>query len=115
VTVVTWLPVVGAELVRTTADWPLRRKFKRLGIKTFTETAIGEWRGDGATLVDLRDGEKSDIAADALVLAGIPVAEDWLSRELAGSGLELHSIGDAVHPRRVHMAIHEGRKVGLGL
>jgi 2,4-dienoyl-CoA reductase-like NADH-dependent reductase (Old Yellow Enzyme family)/thioredoxin reductase len=115
VTVVTWLPVVGAELVRTTADWPLRRKFKRLGIKTFTETAIGEWRGDGATLVDLRDGEEADIAADALVLAGIPVAEDWLSRELAGSGLELHSIGDAVHPRRVHMAIHEGRKVGLGL
>jgi len=115
VTVVTWLPVVGAELVRTTADWPLRRRFKQLGVKTFTESAIGEWRGDGATLIDLRDGEKSEIAADALVLAGIPVAEDWLARDLADSGLEIHNIGDAVHPRRVHMAIHEGRKVAMGL
>ncbi|MDH3230357.1 MAG: FAD-dependent oxidoreductase [Alphaproteobacteria bacterium] len=115
VTVVTWLPVIGAELTRTTADWPVRRRFKQLGVRTFTETAIKEWRGDGATLADLRDGEATDIAADALVLAGIPVAEDWLSRELAGSGLEVHSIGDAVHPRRVQMAIHEGRKVAMGL
>jgi len=115
VTVVTWLPVIGAELTRTTADWPVRRRFKQLGVQTFTETAIREWRGDGATLIDLRDGEETEIAADALVLAGIPVAEDGLARDLADSGLELHSIGDAVHPRRVHMAIHEGRKVALAL
>jgi pyruvate/2-oxoglutarate dehydrogenase complex dihydrolipoamide dehydrogenase (E3) component len=115
VTVVTWLPVIGAELARTTADWPVRRRFKQLGVQTFTETAIKEWRGDGATLIDLRDGEETALAADSLVLAGIPVAEDWLARELDGSGLEVHNIGDSVHPRRVHMAIHEGRKVGLGL
>ena len=115
VTVVTWLPVIGAELTRTTADWPVRRRFKQLGVQTFTETAIREWRGDGATLIDLRDGEETEIAADALVLAGIPVAEDGLARDLADSDLEPHSIGDAVHPRRVHMAIHEGRKVALAL
>ncbi len=115
VTVVTWLPVIGAELARTTADWPVRRRFKQLGVQTFTETAIREWRGDGATLIDLRDGEETMLDADALVLAGIPVAEDWLARDLADSSLEVHNIGDSVHPRRVHMAIHEGRKVGLGL
>ena len=115
VTVVTWLPVIGAELTRTTADWPIRRRFKQLGVRTFTETAIKEWHGGGATLVDLRDGEEIRIDADSLVLAGIPVAEDWLARDLQGSGLEIHTIGDSVHPRRVHMAIHEGRKVGLGL
>jgi len=43
------------------------------------------------------------------------VAEDWLARDLEGENLEIHTIGDSVHPRRVHMAIHEGRKVGLGL
>jgi 2,4-dienoyl-CoA reductase-like NADH-dependent reductase (Old Yellow Enzyme family)/thioredoxin reductase len=115
VTVVTWLPVVGAELTRTTADWPVRRRFKQLGVQTLTETAIREWNGDGAMLVDLRDGEETVLAADSLVLAGIPVAEDWLARELEGSGLEIYTIGDSVHPRRVHMAIHEGRKVALGL
>ncbi|MCK5274558.1 MAG: oxidoreductase, partial [Alphaproteobacteria bacterium] len=115
VTVVSWLPVIGAELTRTTADWPIRRRFKQLGVRTCTETAIGEWCGDGAILIDLRDGEETVLAADSLVLAGIPVPEDWLARELEGSGLEIHSIGDSVHPRRVHMAIHEGRKVGLRL
>jgi len=115
VTVVTWLPVIGAELVRTTADWPIRRRFKQLGVRSCTETSIKEWHGNGATLVDLRDGEETRIDANSLVLATIPVAEDWLARELDGSGLEIHSIGDSVHPRRVHMAIHEGRKVGLGL
>ena len=115
VTVVTWLPVVGAELTRTTADWPIRRRFKQLGVQTHTETAIRAWNGDGATLVDLRDGEETLLAADSLVLAGIPVAEDWLAGELEGSGLEIHTIGDSVHPRRAHMAIHEGRKVGLQL
>ena len=115
VTVVSWLPVIGAELTRTTADGPVRRRFKQLGVQTYTETAIKDWRGDGATLIDLRDGEETVLAADSLVLAGIPVAEDWLASELEDSGLEIHNIGDSVHPRRVHMAIHEGRKVGLGL
>ena len=69
----------------------------------------------GATLIDLRDGEEKRIDADSLVLATIPAAEDWLARELDGSGLEILNIGDSVHPRRVHMAIHEGRKVGLSL
>jgi NADPH-dependent 2,4-dienoyl-CoA reductase/sulfur reductase-like enzyme len=115
VTVVTWLPVIGAELTRSSNDGPIRRRFKQLGVQTFTETALKEWRGAGATLVDLRDGEEIVVAADSLVLATIPVAEDWLARELQDSGLEIHSIGDSVHPRRVHMAIHEGRKVGLTL
>ena len=115
VTVVTWLSVIGAELARTNSDAEIRRKFKQLGVQTYTETAIKEWRGTGATLIDLRDGEETTLAADSLVLAGIPVAEDRLARDLADSGLEVHNIGDSVHPRRVHMAIHEGRKVGLGL
>lgn len=102
-------------MTRTTADWPIRRKFKQLGVRTYTETAIKEWRGDGATLIDLRDGEEIALAADGLVLACIPAAEDWLARELEGSGLEIHNIGDSVHPRRVHMAIHEGRKMALAL
>lgn len=114
-TVVTRLPVIGAELARTNSDAEIRRKFKQLGVQTFTETAIGEWHGAGATLVNLHDGEEIVIAADALVLACIPVAEDGLARDLADSGLEVHNIGDSVHPRRVHMATHEGRKVGLGL
>ena len=107
--------MIGQSAVVRTSSAPIRRKLKQLGVHTHTETAIKEWRGNGATLIDLRDGEETAIEADTLVLATIPAAEDWLARELEDSGLEIHNIGDAVHPRRVQMAIHEGRKVGLGL
>jgi len=55
------------------------------------------------------------LEADALVLATANVAETALAEDLVDSGLELHTIGDALAPRRAHTAIYEGRKVGLSL
>ena len=74
-----------------------------------------KWSRAVTIIVSVKINDGIVMAADSLVLATIPVAEDWLARELQDSGLEIHSIGDSVHPRRVHMAIHEGRKVGMGL
>ena len=112
---VTRYPTAAAELARTTADFPLRQKFKQLGVQVFTESGIAEWHGDGATVIDLRDRSETRVAADALVLATTNVANSWLADELADSGLEIHQVGDCVAPRLANMATYEGRKVGLVL
>jgi 2,4-dienoyl-CoA reductase-like NADH-dependent reductase (Old Yellow Enzyme family) len=115
VTLITPHPMVGFELVRTAADWPLRRKLKQLGILMITEAAIGEWRGDGAVVVDLLDGSERRLAADALILATCNRSETSLIDTLAGSGLEVHAIGDCVAPRHANMAFYEGRKLARAL
>jgi 2,4-dienoyl-CoA reductase-like NADH-dependent reductase (Old Yellow Enzyme family)/thioredoxin reductase len=115
VTIVTRYAMAAAELARTTADYPLRQKFKQLGVEVFTESAVGEWHGDGATVIDLRDRSKTRVTADSLVLATTNVANSWLADELAGSDLEIHQVGDCVAARLANMATYEGRKVALAL
>ena len=115
VTLVTPYPMVAWELQRTAADWPLRRRLKQLGVRTIVESAITEWHGDGATVVDLRDGGEERVAADGLVLATTNRSETTLVDDLAGSDLEVRAIGDCVAPRHANMAIYEGRKLGLAL
>ncbi len=115
VTLVTPHGFVGKELERTAADIPLRAKLKELGVAMITESAVTEWHGDGATVRDLLDGSERRIDCDALVLATPNISESTLADDLAGSGLEVHSIGDCVAPRRAHSAIYEGRRLALGL
>ena len=79
------------------------------------ESAIGEWHGDGATVIGLLDGSERRIDADALVLATVNAPERTLPDALAGSGREVHAIGDCVAARQAPAAIHEGRKLALEL
>ena len=115
VTLVTPHAMAGAELTRTSADWPLRKKFAELGVVTITDSAITEWHGDGATVLNLLSGAETRLAADALVLATCNVAETTLMDELAGSGLEVHAIGDCLAPRRANNSFYEGRRLALKL
>jgi len=117
VTIVTRLPIVGWELVRTATDWPLRKRLKELGVKSVTDAAITNWRGDGADIVDLRDDSVSGIEADGLVLATTNESQTWLADELASGspGLDIQVIGDALAPRLAVMAIYEGRERALKL
>ena len=113
VTIVTPAPFVGREIVRTAADWPLRERLKRLGVEFVVESAVKEWHGDGATVVDLLDESERRIGADALVLATVNAPERWLPDALAGSDREVHAIGDCVAARQAPAAIYEGRKLAL--
>jgi 2,4-dienoyl-CoA reductase-like NADH-dependent reductase (Old Yellow Enzyme family)/thioredoxin reductase len=116
VTIVTRFPMVAFELIRTATDWPLRQKLKTLGITTVHDAALTAWQGDGADVVDLRDGTSRRLDADALVLATVNQSQTWLRDGLAGStGAEIHSIGDCVAPRLAVMAIYEGRELALRL
>lgn len=115
VTVVTRHPTIGSELARTAVDVPLRARLKHLGVVEIGDSAITEWHGDAADVVNLLDGDRKRLDADTLVTATIGEAQTWLSDELAGRGMELHAIGDCVAPRLVVMAIYEGRKLGMAL
>ncbi len=115
VTIVTAAMAVAKELERTAADFPVRRRLKQLGINFAAETAIAEWHGDGATIIDLLDGAERRLDADTLVLAGTPIANTMIADELAADGRDIRSIGDCVAPRSAVMAIYEGRKLGLEL
>ncbi len=115
VTVVTRFPMMAWELQRTAADWPLRKRLKTLGVREIGDAAIRHWHGDAAEVVDLRDGEITRIEADTLVVAAVPEAQTWLAEGLAGTGVEVRSVGDCVAPRLAVMAIYEGRKLAMSL
>ena len=115
VTLVTPDPMAGAELVRTSADWALRQRLAALGVVTLADSAVSEWHGDGATVVNLLDNSTRRVESDALVLATINVAETGLLDALAEGDLEVHGIGDCIAPRRANNAIFEGRRLGLKL
>jgi 2,4-dienoyl-CoA reductase-like NADH-dependent reductase (Old Yellow Enzyme family)/thioredoxin reductase len=115
VTLVTPDPMVGKELQRTAADYPLRQRLARLGVTFVCESVIGEWTGEGARVRSLLTGATQLVPADDLVMATPNRAEDGLARALAGDGLPVHLIGDAAAPRQAPYAIHDGRRVGRRL
>jgi hypothetical protein len=77
--------------------------------------AEGGLPGERHLGLDLRDGTRQHVAADALVLATVNQPETRLQQALAGDGRELHAIGDCVAPRLAVMAIYEGRELALRL
>ena len=115
VTLITPDPMVGKELQRTAADYPLRRRLAQLGVRMITETAILRWDGDSARTVSLLDGTVADIAASALVLATANMAEASLLWALDNHPRPVHGIGDCLASRQAPYAIYEGRKLGMAL
>ena len=113
VTLLTPEGMVGKELARSAADFPLRRALKRLGVCFITDAAIKTWHGDGATIVNLLDASESHAPFDALILATANVADTALLDALLEDGVQVHSVGDCVAPRWAVHAIYEGRKLGL--
>jgi pyruvate/2-oxoglutarate dehydrogenase complex dihydrolipoamide dehydrogenase (E3) component len=115
VTLLTPDAMVGKELVRSAADFPLRRALKRLGVGFETDAAVKAWHGDGATIINLLDASERHERYDALVLATPNVADTTLLDGLAGSSLPVHSAGDCVAPRWAVHAIYEGRKLAMSI
>lgn len=114
VTLVTPDPLVGKELQRTAADFPLRKRLAELGVTFMVESAVLSWSAEGATVVSLLTGNRTLVAADDIVMAVANAAEDSLARALDGQ-IPLQVIGDAAAPRQAPYAIHDGRRVALDL
>ncbi|WP_379063307.1 FAD-dependent oxidoreductase [Mesorhizobium sp. UC22_110] len=115
VTLVTPDPLVGKELQRMAADAPLRRALARLDVRFLTESAVVHWDGKTAAIASLLTGTRQEHPADSLVFAGTNRAEDGLAVDLQARGIAFTAIGDCTAPRQAAYAIHDGRKVALGL
>ncbi|MGI9484442.1 MAG: FAD-dependent oxidoreductase [Geminicoccaceae bacterium] len=115
VVLVTPDPMIGKELQRTAADFPLRRRLVTLGVEFIVESAVLAWSKSGGRIVSLLDGSERLITADSLVMATANRAEDHLARTLEHADMAIHAIGDCVAPRQAPYAIYEGRKVALEL
>jgi len=113
VTIITPDPMIGKELQRTAADFPLRKRLAGLGVTFMVESGILEWLGDSARILSLLDESETTVPADSLVLATVNRAEDGLARALETTDIPVNSIGDCVAPRQAPYAIHEGRKLAL--
>ena len=106
-------PLVGKELQRTAADYPLRQRLAKLGVRFILESAITKWKKEGAEILCFLDGNTQFIEADSLVFATPNIAEDSLNLELHDSGLDVINIGDSAGPRQAPFVIYEGRRTGL--
>ena len=71
--------------------------------------------GKVARITSLLDGTEQECEADALVFAATSMAQDSLSVELEKRGIAHTAIGDCTASRQAAFAIHDGRKVALGL
>jgi 2,4-dienoyl-CoA reductase-like NADH-dependent reductase (Old Yellow Enzyme family)/thioredoxin reductase len=115
VTVVTAAEKAGAALDLSMTGDTLRERFAKYGVEVLLATALSEWKGTTARLMNLYTGESEEREFDSLVLATTNTPEDRLTKELAGAGLEVHAIGDTVAARSASMAFYEGRKLALAL
>lgn len=117
VTMVTPDPLVGKELQRSAADFPLRRRLAELGVRFVTDSAIAEWLGNGggADVQSLLTGTIDRIAADDLVMATTNRSDTSLPDALDALGQPFTLLGDAAAPRMAALAIHDGRRWALSL
>ena len=115
VTIVTPDAMVAKELTRTASDFTARQRLAQLGARFVTDSAITEWTGQAASVVSLLTGTRTELAADALVLATGNKAVDDLSDELRAMGHRPILIGDALASRTCAAAIYDGRTTGLAL
>ena len=108
-------PFVGKELQRTAADYPLRQRLAKLGVRFVLESAITKWSREGAEILCFLDGNSQFIEADSLVFATPNIAEDSLTLELQDSGLDVINIGNSAGRQRAAFVNYEGRRTGLNI
>jgi len=79
-------------------------------VKWFTGMKLDRITEESAVVCN-KDGQRQTFQAGSVVLATGMKANDRLYKELEGKVPELYKIGDALQPRRVFDAIHEGEAV----
>jgi hypothetical protein len=115
VTIVTASEKVAAKLDLSATGNTTRKRLVRHGVEVLLATSLESWKGGTATLVNLYTGDQESRDFDWLVLATTNTSNDELYTSLANAQIDMHIIGDAVASRTAHMAIYEGRKLGLML
>jgi 2,4-dienoyl-CoA reductase (NADPH2) len=110
-----WIVEKGAKVasdVMPTFKWRHLSWLKEFRIEALTNSHIKEINEEGAIIQD-GDGTERKIAADTIVISGPRRSRQELVDRLEFLSDELYVIGDALKPRSVHNAIHEGFKIGV--
>lgn len=91
--------------------WRYMMKLKEAKVNVFTATQVKGLK-KGLVVVSDPEGKEVSIPYDTLIVA-VMASNNELEKPLQKVCGEVHTIGDAVGPRRTHNAMMEGYKTGL--
>ena len=97
--------------VSTTFKWRHNALVKKLNIGVFTEAKPLSIESGSVKIRD-KEGAEHDLPADVVILAGPVRSRQELTTELEYFCDEMYIIGDAMVPRSLYNAIHDGFKIG---
>jgi 2,4-dienoyl-CoA reductase-like NADH-dependent reductase (Old Yellow Enzyme family)/thioredoxin reductase len=90
--------------------WGMLERLTYKGVKLLAGVTYRRIIDDGIEVV-LPDGRIETVLADSVVLAAGAKSESWLYQALRGE-VPVYVAGDAVEPRGIREAIHEGAAIG---
>jgi 2,4-dienoyl-CoA reductase (NADPH2) len=98
--------------VMPTFKWRHSTWVEELGIRTLTSARVTRIAADGVAVANDK-GEETFVPADTVIAAAPRRANQDLFREFEWMIDELHGCGDALVPRGLDAAIHEGYRLGV--
>jgi 2,4-dienoyl-CoA reductase (NADPH2) len=101
-----------AEDVMPTFKWRHTAWLEELEIRVLTQARLEQVTAQNAVLLDAK-GTRIEIPADTVIAAGPRRANQELFAEFEWMVDELHGCGDALIPRGLDAAIHEGYRLGV--
>ncbi len=102
---------VGGD-VMPTFKWRHTAWVEELGIRVLTSTRLVRIAPDSVVVVDAK-GAETTLAADTVIAASPRKSNQELFTEFEWMVDELHGCGDALMPRGLDAAIHEGYRLGV--
>lgn len=114
VTVVAPQYVVG-DMIDDTLKPLILRRLLQAGVALIPLHRAVTFDGSRVVLEHVLTGARQVIETDACVVAAAPRAQAAVAGELRGRVKEIHVVGDAVAPRRVHDAILEGTRAARAI
>lgn len=98
--------------VSATFKWRHASLVKSLGIKVYAQAKALAIE-NGSVVISTKDGAQVSLPAQSVIVAGPRVPVQNLVSDLEYFCDELYVVGDAIMPRNLSSAIHEGYKIGV--
>jgi 2,4-dienoyl-CoA reductase (NADPH2) len=80
-------------------------------VTAYNDAVIEEFTGEGI-VVCTYDGYRWPVACDTVVIAD-RLPNESLKKTVQSEGIELFVIGDALIPRNLSSAVHDGYRIGM--
>ncbi|MBN1105745.1 MAG: FAD-dependent oxidoreductase [Deltaproteobacteria bacterium] len=91
--------------------WRYMIYLRQNGVKAYNDCTIDEV-GQGEIIVKTYDGYRFPVKCDTIVVSEREPNES-LKNVVQGEGIELYVVGDALVPRNLSSAVHDGFKIGI--